>query len=102
MANIVKIENHPHTNMVSKPAILRKGEYKCRRMGTHFNLRDQQFKTILYIYIDSYIKTSCKPKVSNRYTNLRKQSKQNTKDSHRTTREQKREKKDQQKQAQNN
>ena len=26
----VKIGNHPHTNMISKPAIVRRGEHKCR------------------------------------------------------------------------
>ena len=26
----VKVGNHPHTNMISKPAIVRRKEYKCR------------------------------------------------------------------------
>ena len=26
----IKVGNHPHTNMISKLAIVRRGEYKCR------------------------------------------------------------------------
>ena len=29
-SHTVKVGNHPHTNMVPKPAIMRSGEYKCR------------------------------------------------------------------------
>ena len=54
----VKAGNHPHTSMTSKPAIVRRGEYKCRILEMHLKLRDQQIKTILYINIDCYIKTS--------------------------------------------
>ena len=56
----VKVRNYPHTNMVSKPAIVQRGEYKCRILEMHLKLRDQRLKTILeiYIYIDCYIKTS--------------------------------------------
>ena len=46
----VKVRNHPHTNMTSKPAIVRRGEYKCRILEMHLKLRDQQLKTTLYIY----------------------------------------------------
>ena len=46
----VKVGNHPHTNMISKPAIMRKGEYKCRILEMHLKLKDQQLKTILFIY----------------------------------------------------
>ena len=49
----VKVGNHPHTNMLSKPAIVRRG-YKCRMLETHLKLRDQQLKTILYIYRQLY------------------------------------------------
>ena len=45
----VKVENHPHTNMISKPGIMRRGEYKCRILEMHLKLKDWQFKTILYI-----------------------------------------------------
>ena len=54
----VKVGNHPHTNMISKLEIVRKGEYKCRILEIHWKSRDQQLKTTLHIYIDCYNKTS--------------------------------------------
>ena len=47
----VKVGDHPHTNMISKQAIVKRGKYKCRILGMHLKLRDQQLKTILCIYI---------------------------------------------------
>ena len=44
----VKVGNHPHTNMVSKPAIVRR-DYKYRIMKMHLKLRNKQLKTILHI-----------------------------------------------------
>ena len=46
----VKVGNHPHTNMVSKPAIVRRGEHKCRILEMHLKLKEQQLKTIFFIY----------------------------------------------------
>ena len=46
----VKVGSHPHTNMLSKPAILRRGEHKCRVLEMHLKLKEQQFNTILFIY----------------------------------------------------
>ena len=46
----VKVGNHPHTNMVSKPAIVRRGEHKCRILEMHLKLKDHQLKTISFIY----------------------------------------------------
>ena len=46
----VKVGNHPYTNMISKPTIMRRGECKCKILEMHLKLRDQQLKTILYIY----------------------------------------------------
>ena len=46
----VKVENHPHTNMLSKPTMVRRGEYKCRIFDTHLKLKDLQLETILLIY----------------------------------------------------
>ena len=46
----VKVGIHPHTNMITKPAIMRRGEYKCRILEMQWKLRDQQPKTIWYIY----------------------------------------------------
>ena len=58
--HIVKIGNHPNTNMIPKSSIVRRGGYKCRILEMLLQLRDQQLKKILCIYIerDSYIKTS--------------------------------------------
>ena len=54
----VKVGNHPHTNnLISKSAIVRGGEYKCRILEMHLKLRDQQLN-LVYMYIDDYIKTS--------------------------------------------
>ena len=50
----VKVGDHPHTNMISKPAIMRRGEYKCRILEMHLKLRDQQLKTILHIHRMAY------------------------------------------------
>ena len=46
----VKVGNHPHTNMISKPAIVRRGEHKCRILEMHLKLKDHQLKTISFIY----------------------------------------------------
>ena len=53
--HIVKVENHPHTNMLPESEIMRRGGYKCKTLETYLQLRDQQLKTILYIYTHSYI-----------------------------------------------
>ena len=45
----VKVGNHSHTSIISKPVIMRR-DYKCRTFGMHLKLRDQQLKTIMYIY----------------------------------------------------
>ena len=66
---IVKVGNHPHTNMLPKAEIMRKEGFKCRTLAMHSQLRDQQLKTILYIQTPlSKLQGNCKPKVSNRYT----------------------------------
>ena len=36
--------------MISKPVIVRGGEYTCRIFEMHWKGRDQQLKTIMYIY----------------------------------------------------
>ena len=45
----VKVGNHTQTNMISKPGIMRR-EDKCRILKLYLKLKDQQFKTISYIY----------------------------------------------------
>ena len=75
----VNVQNQPHRNMISKQAIVRRGEYKRRILAIHLKLRDQQLETFLcmciYIYISIYIQTvisklhwDYKPKIQNRYT----------------------------------
>ena len=49
--HIVKVGNHPHTNMPPKPEMVKKVGYKCRILEMHLQLRDQQVRTIFYIYI---------------------------------------------------
>ena len=56
----VKEGNHPKSNIVSKPAIMRGAEYKCRILEMYFKLRrDQELKTILCVYmcVSVYIHT---------------------------------------------
>ena len=45
----VNVGNHPHTNIVSNLRIMRRGANKCRIWEIYLILREQQFKTILYI-----------------------------------------------------
>ena len=45
----VNVGNHPHTNMIQNQ-YMRGEEYKSRISEVHLKLRDQQLKTILYIY----------------------------------------------------
>ena len=44
----VKVGKYPHTNMISKPAIVRRN-YKCKILEMHLKLRDQQLKPCVYI-----------------------------------------------------
>ena len=46
----IRAGNHPYTNMISKPATVRRQEYKCRKWELHLKLRDQQLKATLYTY----------------------------------------------------
>ena len=52
----VNIGNYLHTNMISKPAIVRKAQ--VQDIGNAFEIKDQQLNTILFFYIDCYSKTS--------------------------------------------
>ena len=88
----VKVGNHPHTNMISKPAITRRGEHKCRILEMHLKLRGQQLKTILFIYRLLYqilMVTPNRKSTINTHTKKKKESKHNTKVSHQITREEK-------------
>ena len=46
----VKVGNHPHTNVIAKPAVVQRAEHKCRILEMHWELKDQRLKTILFIY----------------------------------------------------
>ena len=87
----IKVGNHPPTNMVSKLAILTWGEYKRRTLELHLKLRDQQLKTILYVYrllYQNLMVTSNQKSTIDIYTKKKKSN--TTLKSHQITREQKR------------
>ena len=56
---------------------MRRGEYKFRILEMHLKLRDQQLKTILYIYIPKP-HGNHKTKIYNRYTHTKEKAIQNT------------------------
>ena len=89
---------------------MRRGAYKCRTLEMHLQLRDQQLKAILYIYIytDSYQNfriTANQKSTIDTDINRKNQLKYNIKDSHQTRRgenKRRQEEKEQQKQIQSN
>ena len=79
----VKVGNHPHTNMISKPAIVRRGEYKCRILEMDLKLKDQQLKTILFTYrllYQNLMVTANRKSTVGTHTEKKKESKHNTED----------------------
>ena len=54
--HIVNVGNHPHTNMISKPAIVRR--VQIQDIGNVFELRDQQLKTIWVKNLTSVLEDS--------------------------------------------
>ena len=69
---------------------MRRGGYKCRTVEMHWQLRDQQIKTILYIYrllYQNFSVTANHKSTIDTHTIKKKQLKNNTKDSPQTTRE---------------
>ena len=44
---MVKVGNHPHTNIISKPGFLGRGEYKSRMLEMHLKLRAKQLRTVI-------------------------------------------------------
>ena len=86
----VKVGHLPHTNMISNPAVMRRRKYKCRILKMHLRLRDEQLKTILYIYRllhENITVTTNQKSTIDIHTKKKKESKHNTKDSHQITRE---------------
>ena len=47
--HITRAGNNSHTNTTSKQAKMRR-EHKCRILEIHLKLREEQLKTILYVY----------------------------------------------------
>ena len=88
--HIVKVRDHPHTNMISKPATVRRGGYKGMTLEMHLQLKGQQLKTILctyrLLYQNLMVTANPKPAIDT-HTNKKKQSIHNSKDSYQTTRE---------------
>ena len=82
--------------MISKPAIVRRGEHKCMILEMDLKLKDQQFITILFIYRLLYqnlrVTTNQKSTIDT-HTKKKKESKHNTKVSHQITREEKKNRK---------
>ena len=69
---------------------MRRGEYKCRILGIHLKVRDQQLKTILYIYrllYQNLIVIANKKSTIDTHTIKKKKSRHNTEYSHQFTRE---------------
>ena len=67
---------------------MRRGEYKCRTMKMHLQLRNQQLKTILCIYRLLYqnFRITANKKSTIDTQTKKNQLKYNTKDSHQTRR----------------
>ena len=81
--DIVKAGNHPHTNMLPKPEIVRRVGYKYRILKMYLQIRDHQFKTIVYIsQYQNFMITTKKKSTIDTNKNKKKQSKHNTKDNH--------------------
>ena len=55
----LKIGNHLHTNVITQPAIMRRGEYKCQTMEMHLKLRDWQLKTSVCVHTHTHTRIVC-------------------------------------------
>ena len=86
----LKVGKTPHTNMISKPAIVRRGQYKCRILEMPLKLREQQLEIILYIcrlLYQNFMGTAHQKSTTDTNTKKKKQSKHNTRNSHQIPRE---------------
>ena len=50
----IKVGNYPHTNMLPKSEIMRRGGYKFRTLEMHLQLRDQQLKIIYRLLYQNF------------------------------------------------
>ena len=74
--------------MISKLANVRRGEHKCMILEMHLKFKDQQLKTILFIYSLLYqnlMVTANRKSTIDTHTKKKKESKHNTKVSHQIT-----------------
>ena len=74
--------------MISTPTIMTRGEYKCRILERHFKLKEQQLKTILFIYSLLYqnpMGTTNQKSTIDTHTKNKKQSKHTSKGRHQIT-----------------
>ena len=85
----VKAGNHPHKHGI-KTSNREKRQLQCRILETHLKLRDQQLKTISYIYRllqRNLVGTANQKSTTDICTKRKRESQHNTKDSHQITRE---------------
>ena len=56
--------------MISEPAMVRQGEHKCRILEIYLKSKDQQLKTMLFIYTLLYqnLTLTANCEIYNRYT----------------------------------
>ena len=93
--HIAKVGNHPPTSMLPKPATVRRGEYTCRILEMHLQLRDKHLKMIVCIYkflYQNFMVTVKQKSTIDTHPIKKKQSKHNTKNNHQTTRKDNRKK----------
>ena len=107
----VKVRNHPHTNRISKPIIVRGREYKCRIFEIKSSETENNRVCIymcvcvcILLYQNLMVTTNQKC-IIDIHTHKKKESKYNSPQSHQITREEEnggKEEKDLQTQTQNN
>ena len=101
----VKVGNHLHKYKISKQAIVRRGEYKCRILEMNLKLKGQQLKTILFIYRllnQILMVTTNKKSTIEAHTKKKSESKYNTKVSYQITREENQRRREEKRHTQKN
>ena len=69
----VKIGNHPHTNMISRSSVVRRGGYKLRVLEMLLQFRNEQLKHILCVFVSvcvflyQNLTVNFKPQIHNKY-----------------------------------
>ena len=86
--HIVKVGNRQHTNVISKPAIMRRGD-KYMILEMLLKVKGQQLKSIFFIYrliYQNLMVTKNQKSIIDTHTTKKKESKHNTKVSHQVMR----------------